>query len=94
MEKKERKYNKCFPKYETKYKENCETYEEERCYTKHEETCNGVTFNNCRLVPKEDYKRKCETVNEQICYLKMTYVNREVADYVPKQKCHKTTSMN
>ena len=91
-EKKEIKYNKCFPRYETKYKDKCEDYEEERCYTKHEEKCENVIFKNCALVPKEVHERKCEKVNEQICHLKMTYASREVVDYVPKQKCHRTTS--
>ena len=53
-----------------------------------------MTFQNCALVPKENHERKCENVNEQICHLKKTYENEEVVDYVPKQKCHKTTSMS
>ena len=87
----QRKYNKCFPRYETKYKKKCEKYEEKHCYTKHEEACDYVTFQNCALVPKETHERKCETVNEQICHLKKTYESRQVIDYVPKQKCHRST---
>ena len=93
-ERNSQKYNKCFPRYETKFKEKCENYEETSCYTKHKEKCDTITFQNCALVPKENHERKCETVNEQICHLKKTYENEEVVDYVPKQKCHKTTSMN
>ena len=91
-EKKENEYNKCFPKFETKFKDKCEKYHEENCYTKHEEKCDTVTFQNCAIVPKENHERKCETVNEQICHLRKIYENKEVVDYVPKQKCHKTTS--
>ena len=94
QERHSQKYNKCFPRFETKFKEKCENYEETSCYTKHKEKCDTITFQNCALVPKENHERKCETVNEQICHLKKTYENEEVVDYVPKQKCHKTTSMN
>ena len=83
------KYNKCFPRFEIKYKEKCEKYEEKHCYTKHEEKCDTTTFQNCALVPQQNHERKCETVNEQICHLKKTYKSEPVVDYVPKQKCHK-----
>ena len=80
------KYNKCFPRFEIKYKEKCEKYEEKHCYTKHEEKCDTATFQNCALVPQQNHERKCETVDEQICHLKKTYKSEPVADYVPKQK--------
>ena len=67
-------------------------YEEENCHTKHEEKCEGVSFKSCRLVPTQEHKRKCETVEEEICHLKMSYINREIASDMPKQKCRKTTS--
>ena len=90
-ERTERKYNKCFPRFETKFRDKCEEYEEEKCYTKHEEQCTKMSFRNCALVPKETHDRKCETVNEQICHLKKSYRTEHVLDYVPKQKCHQST---
>ena len=91
-EKKKTLYKKCFPRYETKYKDKCEKYYEKICKSHHVEKCDTVTFKNCALVPKENHERKCETVKEKICHYKKTYEDKEVDDYVPKQKCHKTTS--
>ena len=85
------KYNKCFSRFEIRYKNKCENYDEENCYTKHEETCENKAFRNCGLVPKETHERKCQPVNEQVCHLKKTYKTEQVVDYTPKQKCHKTT---
>ena len=86
-----RKYNKCFKRFETKFKDKCEEYEDTHCSTQHEEHCDTMTMQNCALVPKETHDRKCETVNEQICHLRKSYKSEQVLDYEPKQKCHKTT---
>ena len=84
-------YNKCFPRFEIKFRDKCDEYEEEECYTKHEEQCDIMTFQNCGLVPKETHERKCEEVNEQICHLRRSYKTEQVLDYEPKSKCHHST---
>ena len=85
-------YNKCFPRYEIKYKDKCEQYNDKECKVNNVESCNEKEFRNCELVPKEDHERMCETVKEMHCELKRTVVEKEVESYVPKLKCHSLKS--
>ena len=85
-------YNKCFPRYEIKYKDKCEQYNDKECKVNNVESCKEKEFRNCELVPKEDHERMCETVKEMHCELKRTVVEKEVERYVPKLKCHSLKS--
>ena len=85
-------YNECFPRYEIKYKDKCEQYNDKECKVNNVESCNEKEFRNCELVPKEDHERMCETVKEMHCELKRTVVEKEVESYVPKLKCHSLKS--
>ena len=85
-------YNKCFPRYEIKYKDKCEQYNDKECKVNNVESCKEKEFRNCELVPKEDHERMCETVKEMHCELKRTVVEKEVESYVPKLKCHSLKS--
>ena len=88
-EKKNKAYNNCFPKYETKYKEKCIDYEEEDCTTGHEEKCQDLKFQNCRENPNSKHERKCQMVTEKICQLKRNDKFTDEFEMKKVVKCHK-----
>ena len=88
-EKKNKAYNNCFPKYETKYKEKCIDYEEEDCTTGHEEKCQDLKFQNCRENPNSRHERKCQMVTEKICQLKRNDKFTDEFEMKKVVKCHK-----
>jgi len=54
----------CYPTFETKYKEQCESYNEKVCYTSHKEQCKDVMGEKCKAIHTSKQDRKCFDVNE------------------------------
>ena len=90
-EKKDKSYNKCFPRYETKYKKKCIPYDKKHCYTGNEEKCETINFQRCEVIPRRKHERKCETVIEKICHWRKNQKQKTLDSYVKKVQCHKTT---
>merc|ERR1712059_98605 len=80
---------KCYPTYETKYKEKCEDYSEKVCYTTQRESCNDVQRKKCKAIQTLKHERKCYDVNEMLCSLKENVQYEEVPVVFTVQKCHK-----
>merc|ERR1712243_11835 len=80
---------KCYPTYETKYKEQCESYDEKVCYTTHLEACEPVLGKKCKAIQTSKQDRKCFDVNELLCSLKENVQYEEVPAVFTVQKCHK-----
>merc|ERR1712133_220759 len=80
---------KCYPTYETKYKEQCESYDEKVCYTSHKEQCKDVTGKKCKAIHTSKQERKCFDVNEMLCSLKENVQYEEIPAVFTVQKCHK-----
>merc|ERR1719243_567731 len=55
---------KCFPTYETKYKKQCESYNEKVCRTSHQEQCKDVAGQKCKAIHTS---KQCESYNEKVC---------------------------
>jgi len=79
----------CYPTYETKYKEQCESYNEKVCYTSHKEQCKDVMGKKCKAMQTSMQDRKCFDVNEMLCSLKETVQYEEIPAVFTVQKCHK-----
>merc|ERR1711864_52260 len=80
---------KCYPTYETKYKEQCEDYSEKVCYTTQRESCNDIQRKKCKAIQTLKHERKCYDVNEMLCSLKENVQYEEVPAVFTVQKCHK-----
>merc|ERR1719414_803507 len=80
---------KCYPTYETKYIEQCESYDEKVCYTSHSEQCKDVAGKKCKAIHTSQQERKCFDVNELLCALKETVQYEEIPAVFTVQKCHK-----
>jgi len=79
----------CYPTFETKYKEQCESYNEKVCYTSHKEQCKDVMGKKCKAIHTSKQDRKCFDVNELICSLKENVQYEEIPAVFTVQKCHK-----
>jgi len=79
---------KCYPVYETMYKEQCENYHEKVCYSVQEEQCQDVMGKKCQAIKTSKQERKCHYVNELLCSLKQTVQYEEVPAVFTVQKCH------
>merc|ERR1712198_492574 len=79
----------CYPTYETKYKEQCESYDEKVCYTSHTEQCKDVAGRKCKAIHTSKQERKCFDVNELLCSLKENVQYEEIPAVFTIQKCHK-----
>jgi len=82
---------KCYPTYETKYRENCEDYHEKVCYTSHKERCEDVVGKKCNAIQSSKHERKCYDVSELLCSLKESVQYEEVPAVFTVQKCHPAT---
>jgi len=82
---------KCYPTYETKYKEQCEDYTEKVCYTTQRERCEDVQGKKCRAIQTSKHERKCFDVQELLCSLKENVEYEEVPAVFSVQKCQKIT---
>merc|ERR1711862_81841 len=80
---------KCYPTYETKYKKQCESYDEKVCYTTHLEACEPVVGKKCKAIQTSKQERKCFDVNELLCSLKENVQYEEIPAVFTVQKCHK-----
>jgi len=80
---------KCYPTYETKYKEQCESYDEKVCRTSHKEQCKDVAGKKCKAIHTSKQERKCFDVNELLCSLKENVQYEEIPAVFTVQKCHK-----
>merc|ERR1719411_2096878 len=82
---------KCYPTYETKYKENCEDYHERVCYTSHKERCEDVAGKKCKAIPSSKHERKCYDVSELLCSLKESVQYEEIPAVFTVQECQPAT---
>merc|ERR1711981_695563 len=64
---------KCYPTYETKYKEQCE----------------DVQGKKCKAIKSSKHERKCYDVTELLCSLKENVQYEEIPAVFTVQKCHK-----
>jgi len=80
---------KCYPTYETKYKEQCESYNEKVCRTSHKEQCKDVAGKKCKAIHTSKQERKCFDVNELLCSLKENVQYEEIPAVFTVQKCLK-----
>merc|ERR1719167_1826379 len=69
---------KCYPTYETKYKKQCESYDEKVCRTSHKEQCIDVAGKKCKAIHTSQQERKCFDVNELLCSLKENVQYEEI----------------
>merc|ERR1719158_2167863 len=76
----------CYPTYETKYKEQCESYNEKVCYTSHKEDCKDVMGKKCKAIHTSKQERKCFNVNELLCPLKENVQFEEIPAVFTVQK--------
>merc|ERR1719410_3391202 len=81
----------CYPTFETKYKEQCESYNEKVCYTSHKEQCKDVMGKKCKAIHTSTQERKCFDVQELLCSLKETVQHEEIPAVFTVQKCHTVT---
>jgi len=79
---------KCYPTYETKYREQCEDYHEKVCYTRQKEQCNDVGGKKCKAIQSSKHERKCYDVTELLCSLKENVQYEEIPAVFTVQKCH------
>merc|ERR1719209_645960 len=82
---------KCYPTFETKYKEQCEDYHEKVCYTTQKEKCKDVNGKKCKAIASSKHERKCHDVSELLCSLKENVHYEEIPAVFTVQKCHKAT---
>merc|ERR1711981_343804 len=82
---------KCYPTYETKFREACEDYSEKVCYTTQKESCTDVPGQKCKAIQTLKQERKCFNVNEMLCSLKENVQYEEIPAVFTIQKCHKIT---
>jgi len=82
---------KCYPTYETKYKEQCEDYHEKVCYTTHNEQCKDVMGKKCKAIQSSKHERKCYDVSELLCSLKESVQYEEIPAVFTVQKCGTVT---
>merc|ERR1719283_101619 len=86
---------KCYPTYETKYRKQCEDYNEKVCRTTHNEQCHDVTERVCdtaydtELTEQDDFK--CIHVPNTYCAMKDRTVYdktcRTMINFDRVQKC-------
>jgi len=79
---------KCYPTYETKYREKCEDYQEKVCRTMHKEKCEDVHGKKCKAIKSSKHERKCYDVTELLCSLKENVQYEEIPAVFTVQKCH------
>merc|ERR1712066_799746 len=82
---------KCYPTYETKFRDACEDYSEKVCYTTQKESCIDVPGQKCKAIQTSKQERKCFDVNEMLCSLKENVKYEEIPAVFTIQKCHKIT---
>merc|ERR1712173_103391 len=82
---------KCYPTYETKFRDACEDYSEKVCYTTQKESCTDVPGQKCKAIQTSKQERKCFNVNEMLCSLKENVKYEENPAVFTIQKCHKVT---
>ena len=82
---------KCYPTYETKFREACEDYSEKVCYTTQKESCTDLPGQKCKAIQTSKQERKCFDVNEMLCSLKENVKYEETPAVFTIQKCHKIT---
>jgi len=82
---------KCYPTYETKYRKQCEDYNEKVCRTTHNEQCQDVASKRCKAIKTSRDERKCHNVNELLCSLKESVQHEEIPAVFTVQKCHEVT---
>merc|ERR1719370_1849975 len=68
---------KCYPTYETKYKEQCESYNEKVCRTSHTEQCKDVAGRNVRLFILRSKKENVSMSMNCYALLKKMYSMRK-----------------
>jgi len=78
---------KCYPTYETKYRKQCEDYNEKVCRTTHSEKCEDVGSKRCKAIKTSRHKRKCHDVNELLCSSKESIQHEEIPASLTVQKC-------
>jgi hypothetical protein len=79
---------KCYPTYETKFREACEDYSEKVCYTNQKESCTDVEGQKCKAIQTSKQERKCFNVNEMLCSLKENVKYEETPAVFTVQECH------
>merc|ERR1712020_445277 len=75
----------------TKYRKQCEHYDEKVCYTNHNEKCNDVGSQRCKAIKTSKHVRKCHDVSELLCSLKESVQHEEIPAVFTVQKCHTVT---
>merc|ERR1711962_710112 len=76
---------KCYPTFETKYRNQCEDYTEKVCYTTHTEKCRDVGSQRCKAMKTSKQDRKCHDVSELLCSLKESVQYEKIPAVFTKQ---------